>query len=123
VLAESGRLFHFAKDEQAYIASERFLLPETDSLLFLVISAREGQIVLQTAVSSYPQPFSRHCMLWGGPSLNRLSHCRLARFDVVIHSEEIRRIVFVFQGDQPVIVRAVGGPCEGVSFVRNVVYV
>ena len=31
--AYSWRVLHFEKDERAYIASERFLSPETDSLL------------------------------------------------------------------------------------------
>src|SRR6516165_729068 len=57
----------------------------------------------------------------GGPSLNLLSHCRLARLDVVVHAEEVGWVVFVFQGNEPVIIRAVGGSREGVSFVRNVV--
>jgi hypothetical protein len=58
VLATSWRLLHLAKDEWAYIASERFLLPETDSLVFLVVRADRGPYYLETALSSCSRPFS-----------------------------------------------------------------
>ena len=51
MLAESGRLLHFANDERAYIASQRFLLPETDSLLFLVVRGGAALVVPETAFS------------------------------------------------------------------------
>jgi hypothetical protein len=48
---------HFAKDERAYIASERFLFLEEGLFLFLVVTARAAHIVLETALSSYSRPF------------------------------------------------------------------
>ena len=41
---------------RAYIASERFLLPESDSLLFWWVGAGAVQIIRETAVSSCSQP-------------------------------------------------------------------
>jgi hypothetical protein len=51
-VSTKGLLLHFAKDERAYIASERFLSPETDSAISLVVRAGAAQIVPQTALSS-----------------------------------------------------------------------
>src|SRR5713101_5561803 len=47
--------------------------------------------------------------------------CRFGWLDVVVHAEEVCRVVFVLQGSQSIVVRAVGGSREGVSFVRDVV--
>jgi hypothetical protein len=44
-------LLHFAKDGLACIASERFLLPETGSLLFVIGRAVAACIVPETALS------------------------------------------------------------------------
>jgi hypothetical protein len=44
--------------KRAYIASERFLLPEADCLLFLVVRAREAQIVPDEALSRSSRPVS-----------------------------------------------------------------
>ena len=52
---------------------------------------------------------SRHCLChFGGP-------------DVVVHAEEIRRVEFVFQGNEAIIIAAVSFASDGVPFVRHVV--
>ena len=58
VLGATRRLLHFAKDERAFNASGRFLSPETDSVVFLVVRAGAGLIVRETALSSCSQPFA-----------------------------------------------------------------
>lgn len=40
------------------MVQERFLLPERDSLIFLVASARAAHVLSETAVSFLSQPFS-----------------------------------------------------------------
>ena len=43
-------------------------------------------------------------------------HC-LIRLDVVVHSEKVRWVVFILQGNEPVVVWAVSCSREGVSLV------
>jgi len=58
VLAESGHLLHFAKDERAYIPPERFLLPQRESLPFPLVRTGAAHIVRETALSSSSRLFS-----------------------------------------------------------------
>ena len=76
---------HFAKDEQAYIVSERFLLPKRDAFLFLVVRARATRVVPETALSSCSHQSFRRVQLAGFAS--RLAHsasAALGRFNVII---------------------------------------
>jgi hypothetical protein len=45
------------------------------------------------------------------------------RLDVVVHTEEVRRIEFVFQSNEAIIVAAVGFASDCVPLVRHVVAV
>jgi hypothetical protein len=56
VFPNRGRLTLWRCAPQAYIAAERFLFPETDSLFFLVVMAGAAHIVLEAAVSSCSRP-------------------------------------------------------------------
>ncbi len=67
-------------------------------------------------------------------TLRRLWHAEIGRlraacstldrgFDVVIHAEKVRRIVFVFQGDEAIVIAAVSLSRDGVALVGDVVTV
>jgi len=49
--------------------------------------------------------------------------CRFGGLDVVVHAEEVRRIVFVFQGDEAIVIAAVRFACDGVALIGYVVAV
>src|SRR5580704_15193844 len=44
-------------------------------------------------------------------------------FDVVVHAEEIRWVVLILQGDEAVVIRAVGFTRDGLSLVGNIISV
>ena len=64
-----------------------FLKRSFDAVV-VVLSAGEGPHVLCTAILAALRAVRR-------PSLNLLGHSRLARLDVVVHTEEVRRIVLI----------------------------
>ena len=96
---------------------------ETDSLVFLVVRACAAHAVPETALPSCSQPFSHHCVLLGALSLNLLSHCRLARLDVVVHAEKVRGVVFILESNEAVVIAAVRLAGDGVALVGDVVSV
>src|SRR5215469_14627962 len=73
----------------------------------------------------WPLLNERFSMTWPTPC-DRSPHrlCYFGGLDVVVHAEEIRRVVFVFQGSAAVIIAALErtfGVSDGVPFIRHVV--
>jgi hypothetical protein len=66
----------------------RYHVCPTAELRDVVLSAGEGPLVLRTAILAAMRAVRR-------TSLNLLGHSRLARLDVVVHTEEVRRIVLI----------------------------
>jgi len=61
-----------------------------------------------------------------GDYVGFLSNCRLCScswFDVVIHAEEVCRIVFVFENHKTIIIGAVGRAGESVILFHRVIHI